>query len=352
MTCKINISIRINKFKNLKTEYTVSLLLPFNEIPTFAPILETMHKTPVYVYLLAVLSMVFWGMSFIWSTIVFEYYDPIATIFLRLLLSSFILWVIAKLFIKKDKIRREHYKLFMLSSLLNPFFYFLGENFGLKLTSPTISAVIIATIPLFTPIAGVLLLNERLSRMNIMGMFVSFAGILLMLIKPDLSMAASPAGIAFLVFAIASAVSYSVVLKRLTTHYSAFTIIATQNFIGALYFLPLFLIFDFKTFITVVPDQRLIVSLVLLAFFASSLAFIFYTVTTKHLGISKTNIFSNLIPVFTAIASYILFKEYFDTRKIIGIALVLFGVVLSQYNRNSGVAGIYRFITINRKKNL
>ena len=163
-------------------------------------------------------------------------------------------------------------------------------------------------------------------------------------------MAASSTGVTLLLLAIASAVSYSVVLKRLTTHYSALTIISTQNFIGVIYFLPLFLIFDFREFITVIPDQRLISSLLLLAFFASTLAFVFYTITTKHLGISRANMFSNLIPVFTAIASYLILKESFDLRKLLGMAIVLAGVVLSQYKHDSGVAGIYRFIMISRKK--
>lgn len=309
-----------------------------------------MKTPPVYVYVLAVLAMLFWGLSFIWSTIVFEYYDPIATVFLRLLISTAILWSIIWIGRKREQIRKEHYRLFLLSSLLNPFLYFMGENFGLKLTSPTISAVIIATIPLFTPVAGVLLLREKLTGMNLAGMFVSFAGILLMLIKPDMSMAASPTGLALLALAIAAAVSYSVLLKRLTTHYSALTIVATQNFIGIIYFLPLFLVFDFGKFITIIPDCRLVTALLLLAFFASSLAFVFYTITTRHLGISRANIFSNLIPVFTAVFSFFMIGEQFDFQKLAGIFVVLFGVVLSQSRRNMGIGVAYRYIMFNKRK--
>lgn len=309
-----------------------------------------MKKTPVYVYVLAVLAMLFWGLSFIWSTIVFEYYDPIATVFLRLLISTAILWGIIRITRKSEHIRKEHYRLFLLSSFLNPFVYFVGENFGLKLTSPTISAVIIATIPLFTPVAGVFLLREKLSVMNLAGMFVSFAGILVMLIKPDMSMAASPTGLLLLALAIAAAVSYSVLLKRLTAHYSALTIVATQNFIGIFYFLPLFLIFDFGKFITIVPDRRLITALLLLAFFASSLAFVFYTITTRHLGISRANIFSNLIPVFTALFSFFLMGEQFDFQKLAGIILVLFGVALSQSKPGIGIGVAYRYIMFNKRK--
>src|ERR1035437_977874 len=99
----------------------------------------------VQLYIIIVLSMVFWGMSFVWSTIVFRYLEPITTVFFRLILSSGILFAGLKIFGKIEKIKREHYKMFLISALFNPFLYFLGENFGLKNTSATISAVIIAT---------------------------------------------------------------------------------------------------------------------------------------------------------------------------------------------------------------
>jgi len=307
---------------------------------------------PIYVYLLALIAMLFWGMSFIWSTIVFEYYDPITTVFLRLIISSVILKGVVMIWRKKEKVRKEHYRLFMFSALLNPFLYFLGENFGLKLTSPTISAVIIALIPLLTPVAGVWVLKEKLSRMNIAGMIISFSGLVVMLVKPDMTMSASPAGVALLAFAVAAAILYSVLLKKLTTYYSAITIIATQNLIGALYFLPFFLIFGFREFISVAPSVRLISSLLQLAFFASTVAYILYTITTKHLGINRANIFTNLIPVFTAVFSWIIIGEQFDIPKITGMLIVMAGVALSQYKSNMAIAGVYRFIFFNKRKDI
>lgn len=290
------------------------------------------------VYFLALLAMLFWGLSFIWSTIVFEYYNPISTVFLRLVLSSAIFWILISIFRKREIIQRQHYKLFALSALFNPFLYFIGENFGLKMTSPTLSAVIIATIPLFTPLVGVLLLHEKLTRLNYIGMIISFAGILVMLLRTDLTLVAPPLGVAFLAFAVASAVAYSVFLKKLSAHYSAITIIATQNVLGVLYFLPIFILIDFNHFVTVIPDKRLILALLQLAFFASSLAYVLYTMVTKQLGISRTNIFTNLIPVFTAVFSYFILKEIITLNKVLGIVLVISGVVLSQRNSNQLIA--------------
>ncbi len=289
--------------------------------------------TPAYVYVFALLAMIFWGVSLIWTSIVFEYYDPITTIFLRLVISSAFLFLVLYIFGFLQKIRKKHFLLFLASAIFNPFFYFLGENFGLKYTSASVSAVIIATIPLFTPFAAWYMIKERVSAMNIAGIIISFLGILIMLIKPDLTFSAKPAGIAFLLFAVASAVIYSVLLKKLTQFYSALNIIAWQNLIGVFLFLPLFLILDLKDFLSVAVDTRLLWALFLLAIFASSMAYVLFAVTLKHIGVSRTNVYSNLIPVITAVGSYYILDEVFNTGKIVGIIIVISGVILTQVNK-------------------
>lgn len=303
-----------------------------------------------HTYILVTLSMIFWGGSFVWSKIVLKYYDPVTTVFLRLILSSAIMFGGLKLFNRLQKVKKEDYKLFLISALFNPFLYFLGENYGLKHSSPTVSAVIIATIPLFTPIMGFIAFKERLTALNIFGLVISFTGVIIMLIDRNLTFTASPVGVAWLFLAVITAVLYAVFLKKLAFRYDAFNIIAMQNLLGVFYFLPVFLILDFQNFVTVIPNTELITSLLLLSFFASSLAFAFFTIGAREIGISRTSLFSNLIPVFTAIFSYFILNETFDLDKIAGMALVLSGVILSQIKGRKMFVNFYRFIFFRKKE--
>lgn len=296
-----------------------------------------MKGKSAYIYSIAILSMLLWGMSFIWSTIVFRYYPPITTVFLRLVISCLLLFAGIFAFGKMEKIQKKDIKIFLVSAGLNPFLYFLGESYGLKMSSSTISAVVIATIPLFTPILAYYTLRERLTKLNLIGMIISFSGILLMIINRNLTMNASPLGIALLLFAVATAVSYSVFLKKLSMRYTAFTIIAVQNLIGAVYFLPFFLFFEWNIFISVKPDFTMVSSLLALAVFCSSLAYVFFTIATREMGVNKTNIFSNLIPVFTGVFSYFILGELFTFQKILGMSVVIFGLYLSQIKKSSPV---------------
>ena len=287
--------------------------------------------------------MLLWGMSFVWTSIVLDYYQPVTIIFLRLLISTIFLFSWVRIFQKKEKIDRKDYKLFFISALLNPFIYFLGENYGVKFTSPTISAVVIATIPLFASVVAYLKLKEKLTWINIVGVVISFAGILIMLLNKNLQIEASPRGVLALMIAVFSAVGYVIYLKILSARYSPFFIIAVQNIIGLIYFLPVFFIFDFKRFISVKPDSSVIASLIALAVFCSSFAFVAFTIATREIGVSKANVFANLIPVFTGVFSFLVIGEELNLQKVLGIVIVVGGLFFSQIKKPLQIGDFNRY---------
>jgi len=277
--------------------------------------------------------MLLWGMSFVWTAVVLEVYPPVTVIFLRLLISCCFLFLFVYLTGRMQRIRKEDIWLFLGSALFNPFFYFIGENYGVLLTSPTISAVIIATIPLFAPVAAFVYLRERLNPLNITGIIVSFVGILVMLVSPDLSFQTAPLGVLALIFAVFSAVAYAVFLKKLTSRYSSLFIISVQNLLGILYFSPIFFIVEWDHFRTVQPGPVVIASLFALAVLCSSVAFVLFTVAVREIGVARSNVFANLIPVFTGVFSFFVIAEQLGIQKIMGIIIVVAGLFLSQLSR-------------------
>jgi len=283
------------------------------------------------IYAYAVLAMLFWGLSFVWFKQVNRHLEPLTIIFFRLILSGAMLLLFQWLSKGLEKIRKSDLKWFFLLAFTQPFCYFLGESFGLSLVSSTVAAVIITTIPLFSPIAAFLAFREKVSREVLTGILFSFIGIIIMLINPDLTFSADPAGILLLFVAVFAAVAYSVVIKKLAFGYRPVTIITMQNLIGAMYFLPLFLVFDLKNISNARPDNLTWIALLELALFASTLSYLFYIISIREIGIIKANVLTNLIPVFTAIFSYFVLKEGFTVAKITGIIIVITGILISQY---------------------
>lgn len=282
------------------------------------------------VHLAGVVAMVFWGMSFVWSTQVYENLNPTATIFLRLVVATLFLTTILFVFRLNEKVKKEHLGLFALAAMFEPFLYFIFEGYGLKNTSPIIGSGIIAMIPLVTPIAARIFLKERLTPMNIVGFITSFVGVIVLLLNKNLEFAASPKGILFLFGAVVVAVGYSIALIKLTKLYKPLTITWMQNIIGMIYFIPLVLVmerFEPSNFANV---SGYIVPLLCLGVFCSAVAYALWAFCFSWLGASKANVYSNLIPVFTAIFSYLLAIEALTVNKIVGILVVVVGLVLSQ----------------------
>jgi drug/metabolite transporter (DMT)-like permease len=285
------------------------------------------------IHIIAMVSMLFWGMSYIWSKIVFEFYSPLTTIFFRLLISFLSLILFIALTHQFEKIRKEDRWLFIAGALFNPFLYFIGENYGLKMVSASLSSIVVATIPLFAPFAAYYYFKEKLKPVNLAGLILSFVGLLIIILKKDFSLSADPLGLLLLFLAVFSAVFYTIFLKKLTTRYSPLTVITWQNLLGALYFLPFFLFFETPKVFEAIPDAKTLGALILLGVFASSLAYVLFAGVVKSLGVIQSSLYTNLIPVFTVIFAFYFLNESFTTTKIIGMAVVITGVVLSESGR-------------------
>jgi drug/metabolite transporter (DMT)-like permease len=280
----------------------------------------------------AILSMIFWSFSFVWIKIVYEAYGPLTTILFRLIISSGLMLAFTLLTRKLQKIQPGDLKLFLLMAFFEPFLYFMGESYGLKYVSSTIASVIVATIPLFTPVVAWYFYQEKLSRTNLYGLFITFLGVSLVVLDTSFNFTASPLGVSLEFLAVAGAIGYASVLKGISHRYNTFTIITYQNLIGAVFFLPFWLGFEMNDFTRVAFHADAFWAIIKLAIFASTFAFMLFTYSVRTLGINKSNIFINVIPVFVAIIAYLVLGDRLNYHQMVGIAIVISGLFLVQIN--------------------
>lgn len=286
-----------------------------------------MEKLRLYIF--AFISMGCWASTFVWFKVANASFSPLTIVLFRLIIASIILETYCRLFKKNQKIKKEDYKIFLLLAFCEPFCYFLGESFGLQYISATMGSLIISTIPLFTPVLAITLLKEKIKIQEIIGLFVSFFGILLIVLK-DTNITGSFKGILLEFFAVCAGVGYSVVAKKLTHKYNSFMIVKIQSMIAAIYFLPLFLIFDFNNFSQSTHLLSDYSSILKLSIFGSVIAFILFTELVKGLGPIVADLFTNLIPIFTMIIAYIVIDEKITGIKLIGTFIVVLGISVSQ----------------------
>lgn len=298
------------------------------------------EKNISWVYVLILFSMFFWGISFVFTSVVLQYMDPFTIPFVRLLISSVLLWIVVLLFYRKYIIKLKDLKILALLAFFEPFLYFIGETFGLQRVSPVITALIISTIPVFTAITVFFVYHISLRKINIIGIAVSFIGVTFMIVGKEMSFVVDPWGLMFLFLAVISAVCYGLVLTKLSARIHTLWIITTQNTLSLFMFLPLVVFFGkpvnyaiTPVYSFISPQLELWGSLIILAIFCSTLAFWFYTIGVKHIGIIRANIFTNLIPIFTAITSFLLLNESMTINKVMGMLVIITGVILTQWKK-------------------
>ncbi len=290
------------------------------------------------IYVVSIFAITLWGMSYIWTDKLIAAGIPIFYfVFVRILLAGTVLFLFNAAQGKIQKINRKDLPKFLLLAFCEPFIYFICETYGLKETgSPTISAMVIATIPIFSIGAGVLFFKERINAVNIFGILLSLAGIVLVAMAKGELGNNFILGIVFLLVAVIAEVGHASLTKSLSGNYSSQTIVMYQFLIGSAYLLPLFLCkgisgFNPETYLS----AEVWYPIICLAVLCSSLAFSLWVSTIKNLGVAKSSIFSALIPVAAALIAWGLGFEMLNARQWAGIALSTVGVIMSQYTIKS-----------------
>ena len=288
------------------------------------------------VYLLSVLAIVLWGMSYIWSDRLIALGVPISYFVpLRIFVAGIILLLFNILTKNFCLIARKDIWKFLLLALFEPLIYFFCETYGIKETgSPTISAMIIASVPIFSVGAGALFFKERISILNGFGIAVTLPGICLVLLKQGGDEGVPQnfiLGVVLLMIAVFSEVGHASLTKLLADGYKPQVIVMYQFLIGTVYFLPFFLTKGIENFDAKLVSWEVLEPILCLAVLCSSLAFSLWAMTIKKLGVGKSSVFLAMMCVATALVAEVIGREHLSLLQWAGVAIAVLGIVLSQY---------------------
>lgn len=288
------------------------------------------------VYLLSVLAIVLWGMSYIWSDRLIALGVPISYFVpLRIFVAGIILLLFNILTKNFRLIARKDIWKFLLLALFEPLIYFFCETYGIKETgSPTISAMIIASVPIFSVGAGALFFKERISILNGFGIAVTLAGICLVLLKQGGDEGVPQnfiLGVVLLMIAVFSEVGHASLTKLLADGYKPQVIVMYQFLIGTVYFLPFFLTRGIENFDARLVSWEVLERILCLAVLCSSLAFSLWAMAIKKLGVGKSSVFLAMMCVATALVAEVIGREHLSLFQWLGVLIAVLGIVLSQY---------------------
>ena len=290
-------------------------------------------KFKAYIYMVSILAITLWGISYIWTDRLIQLGIPVFYfVFVRIFVAGLCLLLLNTVTRQMQRIHRKDLPKFMLLALFEPFIYFLAESYGIKLTgSPTLSSMVIATIPIFSVAAGFLFFRERINWVNAIGIVLAIGGICLVVMSHGKVGPNFIWGIILLLIAVISEVGHASVTKSLSGNYSSQVIVMYQFLIGSIYLFPLFLFKGLEDFEPRYLSYEVWTPIICLAIRCSSMAFSLWVNTIKHLGVAKSSIFTALIPVASALSAWALGYEFLTMRQWGGVLLSAVGVIMSQY---------------------
>ncbi|MCX7696355.1 MAG: DMT family transporter [Bacteroidales bacterium] len=293
-----------------------------------------MSRNLFKVYAGLAFSILVWSYSFVMIKVCYQHgFTPLLLVNLRLLMGFIILFMVCYFGKYLQSIERKDFYRFFLLAFFEPFLYYIGESISLTYVTASTASVFIGTIPVFTPFFMFFIYGEKIRKSVLFSTIFSFIGVLLIFYS-EIQLSVNPVGFLFLLLSIGSAIGYTIFVKELSAKYNPFFIVFVQQLIGFFLFLP-WVVFSEAEYAPYIKwNVEIFLYVIILAFFASSLAYVFYTISIERIGVVRTSIFSNLIPVLTVIGSLLYGLEKPQALKIVGILLVIGSIFFLQYTHS------------------
>lgn len=294
-------------------------------------------------------SMIIWSVSGIAIKHALAVLPPFTLIVMRFVPSVLLMLVIGLVCRKSpllclQKLERKDIPLFLIAGFCQPFLYYMLETFAYDaLNSPTIAETLLSTSPLLSPLFAAVLLRERVTKYNIIGILISTAGVFaLSLVRSSDYSIGSYWGVLLAFLAVSAAVIDSIMMRKVPAYYTSLSFIFYAQLISLLFFIPIWwfregpeTIYNLRFTMYQSEMQIALGCVAYLTVFASVIAFILFCFALRRVGVTQANAFNNIRPAFTALWMLLFFHEMLPWGKWMGMALIIFGLFICQKREKS-----------------
>lgn len=279
--------------------------------------------------LLAFIGYFLWGFSFLFSSLAMEEAPPFVMLAHRFSLATVFMLLLVLTGRQRLDFRGRRLGLLLLMGVFEPVLYFVGEAYGILLTTTAFSGVMIATIPLFVLPASALFLREIPTRRQVFWSLVSIAGVVVVALQGSRDGSVTAGGILFLLLAVVSSVAFTILTRKLSEEFSAFERSFASFAMGTGAFWVLALIQCRKD-----PAQTLRplasgsywLSLLFLAAVASVICYLLLNQALADAPANRVAIGTNLVTVVSIFAGILFLRERFSWLSLAASAVILVGI--------------------------
>lgn len=286
------------------------------------------------IYIKLMLTMIFWGGTFISGRMLAAQIPPFIAAFLRFAMAAAVLLVV---------LYRRHGRLptvprhlllpIICLSLTGVFSYNVFFFWGLQTVPASRASVIIANNPVFIAVFAALIFRERLGWIKSLGVLISVTGAVIAISRGDMAGLLSGGfgfGDLMIFLCVISWVAFSLIGKAVVARIPPLTAVSYASTVGALLLLipavmdGMFGSIGNYTFL----DWG---NIAFLGIFGTAIGFVWYYEGIEHIGATRAGLFINFVPISAIIMAFFLLGEPITGSLVIGTVLVLSGVYLTNH---------------------
>lgn len=290
-----------------------------------------MQKSKTIPYLEAFFAVVVWGASFIATKVALQDISPVSVVWLRFSMGVLILGAAVAMRGQFALPKGNEWAYFALLGFLGITFHQWLQSNGLQTSEAGTTAWIVATTPVFMAMLGRVVLKERLNWFKTTGIFLAFAGVLLVVSKGDLSSVSvgrfgAPGDKLILVSAVNWAV-FSVLSRRGLKSYPAGLMMFHVMSLGWIFTsIPFFVGKNAAEIPNLTFNGWL--GIAFLGIFCSGLAYIAWYDALQALSAAQTGVFLYIEPLVAVVVAFFVLGEPVTAVSLVGGGVILLGVWL------------------------
>lgn len=277
---------------------------------------------------LLVLLFVFivWGSNFVASDYLLMYISPIMLSLTKLAFGSVFLMIVVFIKDRRLKIEKKDWPRFFVCGAMGMSIYLNLESTGIVLTSASVAALIMATMPIWGMIADRIIYKRKITPRKILGIIGSVIGVTILIMgNPSVDIKGSLFGVFCMFLAAFFWLGYILLLKPLNEKYDLITI-TTGVFISGT--IVSFIQFVFIPQAKSIFTPSVIIVLVVTTIISLIFCQICYVYALGKLSITTVTIFENMLPLISIIFSYLIFKETLTQVQFLGGFAILISVTV------------------------
>ena len=258
--------------------------------------------------------------------------EPFTFAFYRFVVSSILLLVIVRVRFKENTRpveKRDYLKIIGLGFLIIPFNQ-LAYLYGQKLTAAGHGALLFATAPIWIFLGALIFLKEKFNFRRALGVILGLIGVTIIIAAGAIEIGTEYLlGDFIILLAVIVWAGYTIFGKPLVIKYGAFRVTAYALASGSAMYFPIGLYqavrFDYSK-----ASFGAWMSVFYMAFGVSIVAYVLWYWVLKYMDATRIAVFNNIQPVIAALVAYLFLGESIGWSFVIGGAIVLAGVVITE----------------------